>query len=624
MKNDKMKQALERELSGVHVSGALKRRILAEAAESRAPQKKAGWSIRPLAIAAAVMVTIGLSAGLIALRAEKPDLSATPLSQNSNSDSVWVWKGVDGRYHGKNDCGGQQDMSRAKIENARAEGLKACSKCFEEDAKAVEDLVWAEQSGAVYHAQRDCSGMENPMGILEIEAKTLGLMECGLCMDGETIESWPEYEDAMPTPMPTQDPGSFRTLPYYEQGEVVYVETTPEPTVQPSATLTPMPTAAPTMDPQVESTPEPTPMPAPEANAEDETLVWGTGYGEFYHADEHCSGMENASAMTEIEALLCDLKPCEICMERTLWTADCGLSYHLAKNCGDMEGATAVTMLPGDSSCQVGCLVCAAGGIPVWTTENGALYHWDEHCSGMINAKQIMQSEALAVHKQMCSICFGTHSVDGATVVFSTEDENDEIVWIKCEDGAIYYHSDEFCANYLTVAEARSSMKTACEICGAEGLDDVARVWFDTDKHYHAEQYCSERTKAEACDIVAAEAQGRKPCVLCIGQEEYYQNGNVWFTENGMFYHTQEHCSGMENAHAAEVTEALAVGMEPCPTCTKQFSEVWAAESGAYYHLDAECSGLEGASKLTGSEAAQRGLRLCPQCKNELMKALAE
>ena len=630
MKNDSMKRALGREMENVRVSRDLKERILAEAAVSRAPSKRKEFSLKPLAIAAAVMVTIGLSAGVIALRAEKPDLSATPLSANNASEAVWA--GSDGLYHGKNPCGDQADMYSLKPQDARAEGLKACSKCFEPDDKAVEKLVWIMREGLAYHAVPDCSGMDDAVGVMEIEARTLGRGKCMICLDGDVVESYPQL---------TQEPAGFQILPWEpEQGEIIYAYGTPEATVPPLLTPTPMattevimaqPTPAPTVTPRPSPTPSPmptaeaimdlpSPMPTPESvgisSAEDEEFVWVNEKDGFYHSDEHCSGWEDMRSAARREAILSGRKPCDICTERILWTNDGGLSCHLAKNCSGMEDAEVIVLAPGDTSYQVGCLVCAAGGMPVWVSEESEYCHIDEYCGGMANARQIMESEALAMSRQYCPECMIEAGVDSVKA-------DETLVWVK-EDG-LYYHSDEYCASCLTVEEFAGGGKAPCAVCGAEDLEGAEMAYSD-DEYYHAVMECAARTKHQSCGIGAAEAKGLTPCPLCM-REEYeklhpYYTGNVWLTDDGVYYHRARSCMGTKDAYERAIDEAVQMGKQACPECMDE-EPVWTDDDHDYYHRFETCTYMrkyesgsfaQDKREIAESAAAEEGKRPCPMC----------
>ena len=84
----------------------------------------------------------------------------------------------------------------------------------------------------------------------------------------------------------------------------------------------------------------------------------------------------------------------------------------------------------------------------------------------------------------------------------------------------------------------------------------------------------------------------------------------VYTTENGRYYHLNEHCSGMENASAMTEAEAMQLSKTPCPICIplscsghdrEEIEFVHYSQGGVYFHKAEECSG--GTFALKGSES---------------------
>lgn len=403
MKN-KMKQALDRELESVHVSSELKTRILTEADVSRMPQTRRHLSFRPLAAAAAVALVVGLTAGVVMLRSEKPDLSATPLSAvktETVEKRAWAERSK-GLYHVSADCSRAGDTVSMQLNDARALGLKGCSNCIEAGSELAEELVWMTSYGKYYHAAQDCSGMTDAVGVLEIEAKTLDRQACPICIDVDDLQVTSE-----PTAAATEAPYS-----------------TPEPTV--AATEAPY------------STPEPT-VAATEAPAEamsaaivmnDEGKVsfWMTDGGVYYHVDEHCSGMEGAHECTEEEAAKAGKILCMVCMpveaesadvvydtessevvydveDAWVWTTEGGVYYHTDEHCSGMEGATGCSETEALAAGKQPCLKCGEQFRSVWTTEGDVYYHLKQNCSGMNNTQEMTERDAVEQGKTICPNC---------------------------------------------------------------------------------------------------------------------------------------------------------------------------------------------------------------------------
>lgn len=66
-----------------------------------------------------------------------------------------------------------------------------------------------------------------------------------------------------------------------------------------------------------------------------------------------------------------------------------------------------------------------------------------------------------------------------------------------------------------------------------------------------------------------AEAEAKEGAARAAIREEYDGDAVelVYATENGIWYHTLPNCTGMMNAHAQSVGDAVAAGKRPCPRC---------------------------------------------------------
>lgn len=100
-----------------------------------------------------------------------------------------------------------------------------------------------------------------------------------------------------------------------------------------------------------------------------------------------------------------------------------------------------------------------------------------------------------------------------------------------------------------------------------------------------------------------------RPEIFEFGDETYYA------TINGIYYHTDEQCSGMKNALPMTADAALTAGKRPCPVCCAEGQQLcWANAQGNYYHIDRECSGMKGAKYCTVAHARAQGQQPCPVC----------
>ena len=119
-------------------------------------------------------------------------------------------------------------------------------------------------------------------------------------------------------------------------------------------------------------------------------------------------------------------------------------------------------------------------------------------------------------------------------------------------------------------------------------------------------------------DVVAA------PGLTAVPEESM----EVYFTEQGRYYHSRIDCSGMQGARAGTEEEAWSLNKRPCPVClggeaavegaeeAPEPEEEWVfcTENGRYYHSDVHCSGMRGAREVKLSEATAGGKLPCPVC----------
>lgn len=114
-------------------------------------------------------------------------------------------------------------------------------------------------------------------------------------------------------------------------------------------------------------------------------------------------------------------------------------------------------------------------------------------------------------------------------------------------------------------------------------------------------------------------------------------NSTMFYTENGVYFHSLPNCSGMMNAEPHSIQEAMATGKGACPVCVnpaeilpyatpavtpcptpepalKAESAVFCTEKGTYYHAIPDCSGMMYAQKHTIEAAEFAGKTPCPVC----------
>jgi len=107
---------------------------------------------------------------------------------------------------------------------------------------------------------------------------------------------------------------------------------------------------------------------------------------------------------------------------------------------------------------------------------------------------------------------------------------------------------------------------------------------------------------------------------------ELSEEETVWLPKGGRRYHANPGCSGMQNALASVVGEAVARGYLPCQQCkapspavvqaaASEAASVWLPKNGKRYHATPTCSGMNSTREVSALEAVQAGFTPCPQCK---------
>ncbi|MBE5808605.1 MAG: hypothetical protein E7317_09745 [Clostridiales bacterium] len=216
----------------------------------------------------------------------------------------------------------------------------------------------------------------------------------------------------------------------------------------------------------------------------------------------------------------------------------------------------------------------AQPGSLVWTSQTGTYYHSNEQCP-MIGADEssarVTLENAQSRGKYACPTCYGL-----PTYYTNAETE--------------YYHADPTCSGLVggtevTADQAEDMGKQECPVCVTRVTDKLMKV-----------------------------VQGATKLVDISTTDE--SNIQVWFTDNGVNFHTESDCRGMTGARQASLKEALLAGKTACETCCASAGRVvYCTRTGTYYHADPTCSGMTGASDVTIAEALVLGKEECPTCK---------
>ena len=287
------------------------------------------------------------------------------------------------------------------------------------------------------------------------------------------------------------------------------------PLSQTNVTPTPAPSATVTAEPTATVTPEPTDTPAP---VNDEASVYCTEGGKYYHSQPDCSGMEGATQMSIAKAEAMGKTACPACIGSVVYCTQSGYYYHNEADCSGMQGASLMTREKAATLGKKACPICVESW--VFCTEGGVCFHKESDCSGMQNANLMSIAEARSLGKSPCTDCFLPAAL--ASTVYTSYNAPGS-----------YYHSVPDCGRQsfdraLTMEQALAEGYDACPDC----------TWNPLTLYESAAV-----TEASTWDSL------------------------VYYTPGGMYYHLMEDCSGMQNASAHSIATANADGKKPCPSC---------------------------------------------------------
>lgn len=173
----------------------------------------------------------------------------------------------------------------------------------------------------------------------------------------------------------------------------------------------------------------------------------------------------------------------------------------------------------------------------VWMTQGGVYYHDDEHCSGMRNAKQVELEAAEEQGKIACPICV----LEGDSIYTETP--------TPTEQANISVDSNYIVGDSIDMpTPAPTKLETPVPT-------EQANI-SETSKYTPVPE-----PKDEQDDVLMQESHETENVEVANPSEL------VWATQNGKYYHADEHCSGMMNAGQITIYTALLWEKQPCPIC---------------------------------------------------------
>ena len=412
----------------------------------------------------------------------------------------------------------------------------------------------------------------------------------GRPLSASTATEAPAASDpyATPSPMPadTQIPG------------------TPTPGVDP----TPMPTVELTPPP---ATPEPT---APPVAATEEPMletVYYTLGGMYFHMDETCSGLQDALAGSVQDAYHAGKEPCPICL--TDWNF-------------------VVSAVPADA--QSG--LAESQTVFMFSDDADFRFHLNDVCGTHEDATILSVGAAIELGMTPCPDCLPEEDYMLVAVPSGSAVEAGTEILYATEQGA-YCHSELYCsgmegAHASTVRALAAEPKRLCPVCMTHWSyailprEDSAAM---SEEATAAPTMFAITTNGEEESVVEAVAE-TAASMSAAYTDIMVSSGEYYYTPNGIYYHINANCSGMRNASAHSLSEAVGAGKVHCPVCigddmnlywqpVPESAEdiVYIGVGNDYYHANPECFGMTSPLAMEmGSVGVGRAA--CPVCLSSI------
>lgn len=566
-----------------------------------------------IAAALVIMFAAALATGGLST-APQPDVLAQPPVTDvpKVQEEPMVWCTEKGNYyHYDEHCSGMEGAKRRPLTEAQEMGKNTCPVCSpsEYDGQAgkepIEFIYYSEDS-QYFHKNQTCAGETYPLKAEALNTffaaadAAVNKSPCPVCLphgitmigDGAYVNLHKTPEITPAEPDPKAELFAEATVFCTEGGSYYHSYADCSGMLNASAIR---------LSEAVEMGKETCPRCLGPA------FVFTTPHGEYYHSEKNCSGMEGATAMNPEEALWWDKHPCPTCIiDKKVNVASCDMYYHESDACSAAEfyydkyplldaltigmtpcpECTAVEVTPeeenqdafwAEAEADQEERVYAAYGKPLY-------YHKADVCNGQQNNRSLTLANAEKEQLIPCPDCYAA----------ITSEENAEAAEpvFYCTPSGKYYHLEPDCSG-MRNAEARTpeqvfinSGYTACPSCidtdEEKALlmlpvpqDDTDEVFIaPSNNYYHRDHGCFYMSMVIKADLKTAKDMGHTPCPMCFrDQVDISTFETCWATKNGKYYHSEEHCSGMQNAVSGLVEEARSKGKMRCPVCMKTTPE---------------------------------------------------
>lgn len=247
--------------------------------------------------------------------------------------------------------------------------------------------------------------------------------------------------------------------------------------------------------------------------------------------------------------------------------------------------------------------------IPVYSTEGAAFYHMKPDCSGMENAVEMSEMEAVHMGKQACPAC----------IPMSCSGHNgEEIEFVYYSQGAKYFHRQEECGGgsfelkgeYSAVTRAFPA-KEPCASCFPHGIEECLHGRaFAVEAEPVPSPEAAESGTPENAEYIPPDSKKSAG-----ERKESKTNSTIVYTAYGNshpFYHNIQNCGGKDYRRELTEDQAIHENLQACLGCSFRF--VYYTEKGTYCHSDAECMGMRNAKAHPREDARRDGKLPCPIC----------
>lgn len=417
-------------------------------------------------------------------------------------------------YHVLANCSGMQNAAQVSVATAKKRGQTACPECIGDKTTTY---YYATKNGKYYHNNQYCSDMAGAEQVTLTVAKSRGQAACPVCLKAASNTT----QTTQTTSYYSTNGGKY----YHKNATCSGMQNANQVTL---ATINQRgQTACPVCLGGVQS-------------------YYSTANGQYYHKTANCSGMTGADKVSYSTAKNRGQTACPVCLggagttnttthntntAKHYYATVNGKYYHKTANCSGMKNATKVTQTAALANGKSACPVCIGGAAAYYSTTNGKYFHKNPNCSGMKNADIVSYTTAIRRGQSACPVCAGGKQT---TTNNNTTTGNQSAAYCYATRDGKYYHTRANCsgmqnASRVTVAAAKANGQAACPVCaggkkptssnngnqsGTTANQNVS-VWITSDKVYHSRQYCSGHTEAVVTTLAYARSNGYTRCTAC-------------------------------------------------------------------------------------------------------------